>query len=205
MNAQKKNLKYSSVYFMRFLRRHNKKKTREIADKCLMCGKCYALCPVGVNSPAIRRAIRETRNNSIKGDYSYLDSYSGNNSKKQADKSGGKILYFAGCMTHLTPKIIKSVENLLKASGQDYDFMDRNQGICCGRPLMLAGRTDAARKTIEANSRIIRESGCSTLLVSCPICLKVFKEEYSLKGVEIIHYTQLADRLIKEGKLKVVI
>ena len=201
MNVQKKNLKYSSVYFIRFLRRHNKKKTTEIAEKCLMCGKCYALCPVGVNSPAIRRAIKETQNNGIKSDYSYLDSYAEKCS--EAPKASGKILYFAGCMSHLTPRIIKSVETILKASGQDYEFMDRNEGICCGRPLMLAGRTDAARKTIEANSKIIKDSGCTTLLLSCPICLKIFKEEYSLKGIRIIHYTQFIDQLIKEGKLKV--
>ena len=200
MNTQKKNLKYSSVYFIRFLRRRNKKKVNEIADKCLMCGKCYALCPVGVNSPAIRRAIRETHNNSIKSDYSFMDTYAG--SAENTDKKN-KILYFAGCMSHLTPVIIKSVETLLKASGEDYEFMDRDKGICCGRPLMLAGRTDAARQTIQANTKIINDSGCSILLVSCPICLKIFKEEYSLKGIEVLHYTQLADRLIKDGKLKV--
>ncbi len=58
MNVSKKNLKYSSVYFIRFLRRHNRKKVKAIADKCLMCGKCKALCPVGIDSPAIRRAYR---------------------------------------------------------------------------------------------------------------------------------------------------
>ena len=65
MNVQKKNLKYSSVYFIRFLRRHNEKKINEIADKCLMCDKCHALCPVGVDAPALRRAQRATVNNSI--------------------------------------------------------------------------------------------------------------------------------------------
>ena len=72
MNVQKKNLKYSSVYFIRFLRRHNEKKINAIADKCLMCDKCHALCPVGVDAPALRRAQRATVNNSLPYDYSYL-------------------------------------------------------------------------------------------------------------------------------------
>ena len=72
MNVRKKNLKYSSVYFIRFLRRHNEKKINAIADKCLMCDKCHALCPVGVDAPALRRAQRATVNNSLPYDYSYL-------------------------------------------------------------------------------------------------------------------------------------
>lgn len=202
MNSQKKNLKYSSVYFIRFLRRHNKRKINEIADKCLMCGKCAAICPVGVNSPEIRRVQRETLNNSIKYDYSYLDSIAKTAKPENAEASAeGKVLYFAGCMSHLTPKIIKSVESLMKASGTEWEFLDKDKGICCGRPLMLAGKTQAARKTIQANKSLIEASGCKTLLLSCPICLKVFKEEYGLKGIEILHYTQFIDRLAKEGKI----
>ena len=113
----------------------------------------------------------------------------------------GKVLYFAGCMSHLTPKIIKSVESLMKASGTEWEFLDKDKGICCGRPLMLAGKTQAARKAIQANKALIEASGCKTLLLSCPICLKVFKEEYGLKGIEILHYTQFIDRLAKEGKI----
>ncbi len=204
MNVQKKNLKYSSVYFIRFLRRHNKRKITEIANKCLMCGKCAAICPVGVDSPAIRRAHRETLNNKTDYDYSYLNSYSPQfATQAQNTATTNKILYFAGCMSHLTPQIIKSVETVLRAARVDFEFMDKDKGICCGRPLMLAGKTEAALKTIEANRRIIQESGCHTLLVSCPICLKVFKEEYRLSGIKVLHYTQLINELIKDSKLHI--
>ena len=77
MNVQKKNLKYSSVYFIRFLRRHNEKKINDIAEKCLMCDKCLALCHVGVDAPSLRRAQRATVNNALPYDYSYLSTASG--------------------------------------------------------------------------------------------------------------------------------
>lgn len=217
MNVQKKNLKFSSVYFIRFLRRHNEKKINDIADKCLMCDKCHALCPVGVDAPALRRAQRKTVNNSLAYDYSYLKSavvcpasaagMSGT-AVNRADGTGSvqaaadaPVMYFAGCMSHLTPRIIKSVESIFKKAGVEYVFADRDGGICCGRPLMLAGKTDAARETIAANRRMILESGCRTLVLSCPICFKVFKDEYALEGIEVLHYTQYVKRLVDAGRL----
>ena len=249
MNVQKKNLKYSSVYFIRFLRRHNEKKINAIADKCLMCDKCHALCPVGVDAPALRRAQRATANNSLPYDYSYLMEGSlGSNSSSvstcvaanacsitagsvastrtanahasltdpspsltepvevttniQKTSEDWKVMYFAGCMTHLTPRIIKSVEKVFKSAGVNYIFADRDGGICCGRPLMLAGKTNAAYETISANRKMILGSGCRTLVLSCPICYKIFKDEYALEGVEVLHYTQFIKRLVDEGKLK---
>ncbi len=205
MNVQKKNLKYSSVYFIRFLRRHNEKKINAIAEKCLMCDKCHALCPVGVDAPALRRAQRATVNNSLPYDYSYLASATSSVdcALGEATTSVEKVLYFAGCMTHLTPRIIKSVEKVFKAAGVDYEFADRDGGICCGRPLMLAGKTEAAAAVIGANKKMIEESGCGTLVLSCPICYKIFKEEYHLEGVKVVHYTQFINELIASGKLKV--
>ena len=238
MNVQKKNLKYSSVYFIRFLRRHNEKKINAIAEKCLMCDKCHALCPVGVDAPALRRAQRATVNNALTYDYSYLSTASGSTLAGEThatlgtvrggtgaslcEASGGaerseavarprvlpetatgKVLYFAGCMTHLTPRIIKSVEKVFNSAGVDYVFADREGGICCGRPLMLAGRTEAAAAVIEANKKMIEESGCDTLVLSCPICYKIFKEEYGLENIKVVHYTQFINELIASGKLNV--
>lgn len=243
MNVQKKNLKYSSVYFIRFLRRHNEKKINDIAEKCLMCDKCHALCPVGVDAPALRRAQRATVNNSLGYDYSYLKScpagsvastssattispvpepVEGTISPRTVSpvpepvvrqssptiegptksKTPPEVMYFAGCMTHLTPRIIKSVEKVFKSAGVNYTFADRDGGICCGRPLMLAGKTNAAYETIAANRKMILSSGCRTLVLSCPICYKIFKDEYALEGVEVLHYTQFIKRLADEGKLK---
>ncbi len=203
MNVQKKNLKFSSVYFIRFLRRHNEKKINDIADKCLMCDKCHALCPVGVDAPALRRAQRRTVNNSLAYDYAYLDSCRPLSvSRTEEPVKEASVMYFAGCMSHLTPRIIRSVEKIFKAAGVEYVFADRDGGICCGRPLMLAGKTDAAQKTIAANRKMILESGSRTLVLSCPICYKIFREEYDLEGIEVLHYTQYVKRLVDSGKLK---
>ena len=50
---------------------------------------------------------------------------------------------------------------------------------------------------------MILSSGCNKVVLSCPICLKVFREEYKLPGVTLLHHTQLISSLMKEGKIKV--
>jgi Fe-S oxidoreductase len=111
------------------------------------------------------------------------------------------VLYFAGCMTHLTPAIKKSMIKILDASGVNYNFIDEQGGVCCGRSLMLAGQDKEARELINYNSQMIWKSGAHTLVTSCPICYKVFKESYYL-DVEVLHHTQFIKSLIEEGSLK---
>mgnify|MGYP006362605055 FL=1 len=84
-------------------------------------------------------------------------------------------------MTALTPMISKSMTSILEKAGVSYDFMDKEGGICCGRPMLMAGRIDQAKSLIEKNSEIIKESEADILLLSCPICYKIFKERYRLE------------------------
>jgi Fe-S oxidoreductase len=124
--------------------------------------------------------------------YSYLPA----RKSKKAD-----IIYFAGCMTHLTPGIKIAMEKIFRAAGENYYFMDEDGGACCGRPLMLAGQDREARELINFNSEIIWKSGASTLITSCPICYKVFNESYHL-GSEVLHHSQYINRIIDEGAIR---
>lgn len=200
MNAQKKNLKYSSVYFIRFLRRRNRRKMEEIADKCLQCGKCVAVCPVEVDSCRLKLLSRERhRDGKIKADYTYLQRV---NTVEPAEKRP-KVLYYAGCMSQLTPSIGKAMGSLLDKASVEWSPMDKDGGICCGRPLILSGRREEAQAMIQRNTELILASGADTLLVTCPICFKVFREEYNLPGIRVVHHSQYLNELVKSGALKV--
>jgi Fe-S oxidoreductase len=111
------------------------------------------------------------------------------------------LLYFAGCMTHLTPGIKQSMIKILKAANENFYFMDESGGVCCGRPLMLAGQDKEARELINFNSEVIWKSGAKTLITSCPICYKVFKESYYL-DVEVLHHSQYIQKLIENGTVR---
>lgn len=202
-----------SAYLMKAIR--NNDDVSEIANNCLLCGRCDQKCPVGIELSPIRMIQRrsgESENyfkNSYKG---YFRKRLSNIPEKsigtlnykflpETNPEKADVLYFAGCMTHLTPAIKNSMVKILDASGVNYKFIDEQGGVCCGRPLMLAGMDKEARELINYNSQLIWKSGAHTLVTSCPICYKVFKESYYL-DVEVLHHSQFIKSQIEEGSLK---
>lgn len=212
MSAVKANVKDTTVYLNRQIKRNNERRIEEISDKCLLCGKCSAVCPVGVEGDKIRIAQRSARKYKLIPDYSNIDEkillercnkFVSTVNNDVTDNITQKVMYFSGCMTALTPSIRKSTTSLLMKAGVRFEIMDRDGGICCGRPMIMAGRTAQAEEMIRKNTEIIKASGANILLVSCPICYKVFKEDYKLEGIEVVHHTEFFDRLISSGKLTV--
>ncbi len=184
-----------SVYFLRD-RRHDTLKISTATD-CLMCGRCEAKCPVGINLNTLRLNSRDAmRNIPSERRYDYL---------RGLDRSEGegRVGYFAGCMTSLTPNTLSAMERIFAATAEDVWWADRNGGVCCGRPLMLSGETDSARKMMEYNMALFRKHRITTLVTSCPICLKVFKEDYRLEGVEVLHHSEYILRQMESGRLPV--
>lgn len=182
-----------SVYYLRD-RRYNMLSLK-VANNCLMCGRCETVCPVGINIATLRLNSRAKRRNiPNEGRYKYI---------KGIDRSEGKgrIGYFAGCMTPLTPNVQRSMEQIFNTVNEDIWYADKEGGVCCGRPLMLSGETDAARKMVAYNTDLIRKHEITTLVTSCPICLRVFKESYHLDGIKVLHHSEYIEHLIANGRL----
>jgi len=55
---------------------------------------------------------------------------------------------------------------------------------------------------MEYNTQLFRRHGIRTLVTSCPICLKVFREEYRLDGIRVIHHSQYILELLSAGRLR---
>ena len=184
-----------SVYFLRDRRKNRLQ--QKIANNCLMCGRCEQICPVGINLNTLRLNSRTSmRNIPNENRYKYL---------KNLDRStgDGRVGYFAGCMTLLTPNTLSAMQRIFDAAREDVWWADKSGGVCCGRPLKLSGESDSAQKMIDYNKSLFSKHNITTLVTSCPICLRIFKEEYRLDGIEVLHHSEYILRLLEQGRLRV--
>lgn len=179
------------VYFLKKLRHH--KEHAVLTDNCLMCGRCEAACPVDLRLNALRLSQRPDHSRITKSSYDYIT---------EKPVKPAKIAYFAGCMGHLTPSIIQAMQTIFTQAHIDYTFIDKEGGICCGRPMLLSGNRNIASVIIEKNSAAIVNSGAEILVTSCPICYKTFKEDYDLP-MQVMHHTEYLQTLIRQGNLNI--
>ena len=198
LNRELGNDGVQGVYMLRSIRNLELQHQQDpIAEDCLMCGRCEADCPVNIDLNAIRREVRikNKRDIDTHGNYEYLrDVHSFN--------AIGRVAYFGGCMSHLTPGVTQAMQTLLEAAGQRYWFMDQDKSICCGRPLLQQGFTNQAAELRQKNTDLIASSGATALVTSCPICYRSFVEEYKL-NIPVYHHTEYLYRLMATGKLSV--
>jgi Fe-S oxidoreductase len=183
--------KTQSVYFIKSIR--SRKVKEDVTNYCLICGRCKEFCPVKIDTDALRLSLRISKNRSVAADFNYIS---------VSEPKKAEVLYFAGCMTHLTPTIKSAVISVLSKAKVSFNFIDEDGSICCGRPLMLAGQLEDAEKLVSLNKYLFQSTGAKTLVTSCPICYRAFKEDYRL-GMEVLHHTEYFKRLIEDGDLVV--
>ncbi len=193
MNSQGGNRTTQMVYFLRDLREG--KLTPTLADNCMMCGRCETVCPVGISLTEHRLIQRHipTKANS----FTFLP--------KDIISTGNiDVVYFAGCMSHLTPAIKKSMVRIFEAANVNFNFLDEKVTVCCGRPLKLAGKFEEAELLVENNRQRIINSGAKLLVTSCPICYKSFKKDYNL-NIRVMHHSEYIYELLVNNLIKVEI
>jgi len=179
-----------SVYALRAVR-YNQVIPSE-ALNCLMCGRCQQTCPVGIDIRSVR-LISRIEMNGREPDSSFHQNH-------RPEVRRAEVIYFAGCMTHQCPSIKDAMKKILDHSGVSWWFMDESGGLCCGRPLKLAGYGEQAKLVRENNIQLIRSSGASILVTSCPICYKMFRQDYNLE-IRIMHHTEYLNELADSGKI----
>lgn len=181
-----------AVYLLRDIR--NGVFHRKATENCLMCNKCETDCPVGIEVSAIRRQERNKGKLNTQDNYRFIEPLKSFNAI-------GRVAYFGGCMSHLTPAVTESMKKIFESVGQKYWMMDEDRSICCGRPLLQQGFLTQAAELRKKNTALLKESHAQYLVTSCPICYQSFKKEYDLP-VKVMHHTEYIAMMIKKGKLK---
>lgn len=179
------------VYYLKKIR--HGRPYGEQTENCLMCGRCEAACPVNLSLNAIRLSKRTDCIPVTRETYAYVPT---------PTQKSVKVAYFSGCMGHLTPSVIRAMGHIFDKAGIEYSHIDEEEGICCGRPMMLSGNHSVADIIVQKNKALIEASGTELLVTSCPICYKTFREEYGL-SIPVMHHTEYIDLLIREGRLRV--
>ena len=181
-----------AVYLLRDIR--NFVFHRKATENCLMCNKCETDCPVGIEISAIRCQERDKGKLNTENNYRFIEPLKSFNAI-------GRVAFFGGCMSHLTPGTTESMKKIFEAVGQKYWIMDEDQTICCGRPLLQQGFSSQAAELRKKNTALIKESHAQYLVTSCPICYQSFQKEYDLP-IKVMHHTEYIAMMIKKGKLK---
>ena len=115
------------------------------------------------------------------------------------------VAYFVGCTTsYLHPDIARNTAKILNASGINFKVMHAKE-YCCGAPLWRTGQIEVAKKLVEHNLETFRSQGIDTVITSCAECYGTFKGFYpriAKLEFEVLHITEVIQRMVKEDKLK---
>ncbi|MFO7963607.1 MAG: (Fe-S)-binding protein [Desulfobacterales bacterium] len=123
-----------------------------------------------------------------------------------APGEGCDILYWTGCLTALDSakhRIAVDLCTLLGYASVDYGILGFDEQ-CCGDPARVIGDEHMFQLIAKEQAAQLNRREFNQLLVSCPHGYTVLKDEYPQFGGEydVIHYTRLLYRLVREGKLR---
>jgi Fe-S oxidoreductase len=122
------------------------------------------------------------------------------------------VLFHAGCLYSFNP----ALQNVVRASARvlvkgGVDLAIDGYETCCGGKAYDMGYREDFSRIATANLEKWAAAGVKTIVTPCATCFWAFKRVYpeaaeaaGAQMPEILHTTQLADRLLKAGKLRPV-
>ncbi len=122
----------------------------------------------------------------------------------------GPILYWVGCagaFDDRNRRVVRAMAALLRQAGIDFAVLGTAE-TCSGDPARRAGNEYLFQMLAEENVATLgaahEQHGVRTVVASCPHCFNTIRNEYpqfGLRGIDVIHHTQLLDRLVADGRL----
>ncbi|MDO5719688.1 MAG: (Fe-S)-binding protein [Actinomycetaceae bacterium] len=111
----------------------------------------------------------------------------------------------AGAYDDRAKKTTAAIAELLHIAGVSYGVLG-NAESCTGDPARRAGNELLFQMLAEQAIETLNESHVKRIVVSCAHCFNTIANEYPELGgtYEVIHHTQLLNRLVREGRLKLM-
>lgn len=117
-------------------------------------------------------------------------------------------LFWVGCAGAFEDRAVKTtqaVAELLHIAGVDFAVLGNSEG-CTGDSARRAGNEFLYQMLAQPNVEMLNELEATKIVVTCAHCFNTLKNEYPQLGgnYEVVHHTQLLNRLVRDGKLKPV-
>jgi Fe-S oxidoreductase len=123
----------------------------------------------------------------------------------------GPVLFWVGCagaFDERNRKVVRAMAQLLRQAGVPFAVLGAGE-TCSGDPARRAGNEYLFQMLAEENvatlSAAHTDHGVSMVVATCPHCFNTLRNEYpqfGLSGIDVVHHTQLLDRLLSIGWLQ---
>jgi Fe-S oxidoreductase len=197
---------------------------------CTTCGGCVEECPV-VISPLeyiiearrafvidgrIEKKAIETLNNLSRVENPYgLPKVEREALVKELRNLGAKTvdehpeaeyIYWVGCLATYEPRIrnvARKMVEILSNAGIDFAILGTLEK-CTGEPARRMGEEGLFQELALKNIETLKSVNAKKLIVHCPHCYQIFKNEYRELGleIEVIHHSVLLRNLMSQGRIK---
>jgi Fe-S oxidoreductase len=108
----------------------------------------------------------------------------------------------AGAYEDRAKKTTRAVAELLDMAGVSFGVLGNGE-TCTGDPARRAGNEFVFQGLAAQNAETFKEMKVKKVVSTCAHCFNTLKNEYAQFGVEleVVHHTQLLNRLVREGRL----
>ena len=125
--------------------------------------------------------------------------------KDVEDLSEVEWLFWVGCAgayEDRAKKTTQAVAELLHRAGVSFAVLGDGE-TCSGDPARRAGNEFVFQQLAMENAETFGATGATRVVSTCAHCFNTLKNEYPAFGakLEVVHHTQLLNRLVREGKL----
>ena len=197
---------------------------------CVSCGACMEECPVEVEHvPTIMDMRRhlvleeskmpeqamdallsmEQRGHPWRGsEFSRTQWAEGLGVKTLSEHPEAEVLFWVGCTSALEAKsqrIARSMARVLQRAGVDFAILGEEER-CTGDPARRMGNEYLFQIMAQQNIETLNRYEVKKVVATCPHCFNTLRNEYPQLGgsFEVVHYSQMVDELIREGRLRPV-
>ena len=200
--------------------------------RCLLCASCENICPSGVIVAELLQQARDdvaahqllperlaeldaaivAKHNISGEDNAHRLLWTDNLPEPPSglDKAEAEIAFFVGCVGSFFPRsytVPRSFVEILEKAEVDYALLGDLEW-CCGYPQFINGELHLAEQAIRHNVEQVTRLKAKRVVFTCPSCYHIWKHIYpQVLGheldVELLHATELLDRLLEEKKIDV--